>query len=89
MTELFSNQFPDQPQHLPRLGVAMRLQLRIQQLPIRSHLELAAIRRHKRDRFDHVLIILQQFIHQAHGPTGVMSDRAVHNFDFQHDPSEI
>jgi hypothetical protein len=36
-----------------------------------------------------VLVVFEQFIHQAHGPTCIVSDRAVHNFDFQHVPSEI
>jgi hypothetical protein len=29
-----------------------------------------------------VLILLEQFVRQAHGPTRVVSDRAVKNFDF-------
>jgi hypothetical protein len=29
-----------------------------------------------------MLIMLEQFIHQAHGPIGVVSDRAVYDFDF-------
>jgi hypothetical protein len=28
-----------------------------------------------------MLITLEQFIHQAHGPIGVVSDRAVHDLD--------
>jgi hypothetical protein len=29
-----------------------------------------------------MLIMLEQFVHQAHGPTGVVSDGAVHDLDF-------
>jgi len=65
----------------------MQSQLRIQQLSIDHHFEAPAIRRHECDRLDHVLIILQQFIHQAHGPTRVVSDRAVNDLDFQHPAS--
>jgi hypothetical protein len=67
----------------------MRLQFRIQQLPVNCHFETPALRRHKRDRFDHMLIVLQQFICQAHGPTRVVSDRAIHDLYFQHGPSAI
>lgn len=69
--------------------MAFRLQLRIQQLPIGSHFKLATIRWHERDLLDQVLVILQQFVHQAHGPTCVVSDRTVNDLDIQHVPSEI
>lgn len=55
----------------------MQAQLGVQQLSIDSHFELPAIRRDQFDLFDHMLILFEQFIHQAHGPTGVVSDRAV------------
>jgi hypothetical protein len=32
--------------------------------------------------------MLEQFIQQAHGPPGIVSDRAVYDLDLQHDPSE-
>lgn len=67
--------------------MAMGRQLRIQQLPIDSHFKLPVIRRNEFDFFDQMLIMLEQFVHQAHGPTGVVSDRAVDNLDFQHHPS--
>jgi hypothetical protein len=35
-----------------------------------------------------MLVILQQLVCQAHGPIGVVSDRAVNDFNFQHMPSE-
>jgi hypothetical protein len=31
--------------------------------------------------------MFEQFIGQAHGPIGVVSDRAVNDLDFQHSPS--
>ena len=57
-------------------------QLRIQQLPIDSHFKLSIIRWDQFDLFDQMLIMLEQFVHQAHGPTGVVSDRGVHDLDF-------
>lgn len=86
---LLSNQFPHQPQHFPGLGMTMQLRFRIYKIPVNGHFELPAVRRDKRDRLDHVLIILKQLICQAHGPTGVVSDRAVNDLDSQHGPSEI
>jgi hypothetical protein len=34
-----------------------------------------------------MLVMFEQFFHQAHGPTGVVSDRAVNDLDVQHSPS--
>jgi len=62
--------------------MTMGRQFRIQQLPIDSHFEPPIIRRDQFDLFDQMLIMLEQFIQQAHGPTGVVSDRAVDNLDF-------
>lgn len=68
--------------------MTMGFQLGKDQLPVDRNLKATAIRGNERDRLDHVLIILQQLICQAHGPTGVVSDRAINDFDFQHKPSE-
>ena len=65
----------------------VRLQLRIDQLSIDSHFKATTIRWYEGDRLDHMLIVLQQFICQAHGPTGVVSDRAINDLYFQHMPS--
>jgi hypothetical protein len=89
MANLYSNYLPHQPQNFPGLGMTMDLQLRIGQLPIHSHFKLAAIRWHQHQRFDQMLIMLEQFLCQAHGPAGVVSDRAVNDLDFQHGPSTI
>ena len=75
---------PHQLQHFPRLGVTFRLQFRVQQLSVDGHLKAASIRRYKRDLLDGVFVLFEQFIHQADGPSGVMSDRAVDNFDGEH-----
>ena len=67
----------------------MRLQLRIQQLPVDSHFKASAIRWHERHPFDRMLVILEQFFCQAHGPTQIVSDRAIDNFYFEHKPSAM
>ena len=67
--------------------MAMGGQFRIDQLPVDSHLELSIIRWDEFDLFDQVLILFEQFFHQAHGPTGVVSNRAVNDLDVQHSPS--
>ena len=36
-----------------------------------------------------MLIVLEQFFCQAHGPTHVVSDSAINDLNFQHDLSEI
>ena len=83
----FSNQLPHQPQYFPRFRMPMLLQFRIQQLPINRHFKPTTIRRHKRHCFDHMLIMLEQFLCQAHGPASVMSDRTVKDLYLQHGPS--
>jgi len=55
--------------------------LRIYQMAIHTHFELATIGWDERNCFNHMLILFEQFIHQAHGPTCVVSDCAVHNLD--------
>jgi len=65
----------------------MGRQFRIQQLSIDSDFKLPAVRRDQFDLFDQMLIMLEQFLCQAHGPTGVVSDRAVNDLYLQHNPS--
>jgi hypothetical protein len=31
--------------------------------------------------------MFEQFVQQAHGPPGIVSDRAINDFDVQHGPS--
>lgn len=87
--ELFSNQISHQPQHFARFGVTVQLRLGKQQFAVHRHLEFTAVRRHERDGLDDMLVILQQFLCQAHGSTCVVSDRAIHDFNRQHDSSNF
>jgi len=80
----FTNQLPYQPQHFAGFCMSVCGQLGVQQLPIRGHFEPAAIRWHKHNVLDQVLIVPEQLFRQAHGPAGVMSDRAVDDLDLQH-----
>ena len=84
---LLTHHLPHQPQDFPGLGVAMSGQFRIYQLAVDSYFELPAIRRDRFDLFNQMLIVFEQFFQQAHGPTGVVSDRAVNDLDVQHNPS--
>ena len=84
---LLTNDLLYQSQYFPWLGMSVQLQFRIQQLSVDRHFEAPTLRRHKRDRFDHMLIILQYFICQAHGPTSVVSDCAIYDLYFQHPSS--
>ncbi|MBV6393070.1 MAG: hypothetical protein KPEEDBHJ_02300 [Anaerolineales bacterium] len=54
------------------------------QFPVQADFKPAAVGWDERQGFDQKLVILQQFIRQAHGPACVMSDRAVDDFDLQH-----
>jgi hypothetical protein len=56
-------------------------ELRVNQLVIYRHFEPTSVRRNQRDGFDSVLELFEQFGCQADGPVGVVSDRAVHDFD--------
>ena len=69
--------------------MAMQLKFGKQQLSIDSHFEYTALRWHKGNGFNHMLIILEQFFRQTHGPTQVVSDSAINDLNFQHDLSEI
>ena len=81
---LLSNHRPHRPQHFPGFSMPMLLQLRIQQLSIDAHLKTPAIRRHKHQRFDQMLIMFEQFLRQAHGPARVVSNRTVNDLYIQH-----
>jgi len=64
--------------------MAIGLQLRVDQLPIHFDLEPAAVRGNQRHRFDTVLVIPEQFLNQAHGPGGVVSNCTVGDLYFEH-----
>ena len=65
------------------------LQLRVDQVPIHLDLEPASVRGDQRHRFNEVLVVPEQFLNQAHGPGGVMSNRTVGNLDFEHGVSPL
>ena len=71
-------------QHLACFGMTFGLDFGIDQLSVHADLEAATVRRNEGYAFDYVLIILEQFACQAHGPVSVMSDRAINDLDFEH-----
>lgn len=64
--------------------MALRLQFRVQQLPVDGDFEATAVGRRQFDLLDYVLVFLEQLFRQTHGPAGVVSDRAVDNFNGKH-----
>jgi hypothetical protein len=81
---ILSNHFSYQPDHFTRFGVTVGLELGINQTVIYLDLELATVRRDQGQVPDIILELLKQFVCQAHGPVGVMSNRAVDDFDVDH-----
>ena len=77
----------DQADDLAGLRMPVGLQLGVHQPIVDGHFKATAIRRNERDPLDQVLEMLEQLTCQAHGPVGVVSDRAVDDFDSQHTPS--
>jgi hypothetical protein len=75
--------FADQLRHLARFGVAVGLQLGIQQLPVDADLEAAPIGGDDRQRFDLRLESFEQFYRQTGGAPGVVSNGAVFQLDLQ------
>ena len=57
------------------------LQFGVDQRPVHADLELASVRGNESHGRDVRLELLEQFICQANGPVGVMSDRAVKDFN--------
>ena len=64
--------------------MAFGLELGIDQRSIHTDLEAAPVRRNDRHRFNDMLKLLEQILFQAHGPVGVVSNRAVDDLDFEH-----
>jgi len=62
--------------------VASSLEFGIEQLVIHSDLEPASIGGHEHERLDFRLEVRQQFICQADGPIGVVSNSAINDRDF-------
>ena len=78
-----------QAQDLARLGVTPSVELRIDQFGIYRHFKPTSVRRNQGDGFDGVLKLLEQLGCQANGPVGIVSDRAIDDFNFQHAPSLV
>ena len=76
--------FRTRPSHLAGFGVTVGLEFGVDQLVSNRDLELAAVRRDQAQVPDVVLEFFQQFICQAHGPVGVVSNSAVDDFDVYH-----
>jgi len=74
----------NETEDLSCFGMTFGLQFGKDQVPVHADLEPASVRGNERHRFDHMLVILQQVLRQAHGPVGVMSNCAVDDFDLQH-----
>jgi hypothetical protein len=79
----------DQPYDLARFSVTFGLELGIDQFTVHADLEAAAVRWNDGDALDQRLKLPEQIVRQAHGPPGVMSDRAVNNLDFEHKASPL
>jgi hypothetical protein len=75
--------FAHQTYSLARLGMAVRLQLGIQQLPVYAHLEAASIGGRQGKRLDLGLELFEQVHRQTGGAIGVVSDSTVDDLDFQ------
>lgn len=77
-------------ENLAGFGMATGCKFGIDQFVIDADLIAPAIGRDEADGFDLRLKIVEQLIGQAHGPIGVVSDRAVNDLDFHHaDASRI
>ena len=64
--------------------MAAGFKFRIDQFVVDADLIASAVGRNQADGFDLRLKMLEQLSGQAHGPIGVVSDRAVNNLDFHH-----
>ena len=71
-----------QAQDLAWLSMTPGIELRVDQLVIHHDLEPTSVRRNQGDGFDRVLKLLEQLGCQADGPVGIVSDRAIDDFNF-------
>lgn len=60
------------------------LQFGVDQGAVCLYFEASAIRGNQSHRFDDMLVFPEQLLCQAYSPVGVMSDRAIGDFDFEH-----
>lgn len=82
--QLSLHPLPEQPEHFPRFGVPSGGQLAVDQPAVHADFEAATVGGDQPDRFDVGFEFLEQFGRQTDGPVGVVSDRAVDDFDFDH-----
>jgi hypothetical protein len=71
-----------QAQDLAWLSMTPGIELRVDQLLIYCNFESTSVRRNQGDGFDRILKLLEQFGCQADGPVGIVSDRAIDDFNF-------
>jgi hypothetical protein len=81
---LLPGEFLDQPNDFTGFGVAAGVKLGKDQPVIYADLVTATARGHKRDTFNLRLEIYEQILHQAHGPVGIVSNRAINDLDLHH-----
>ena len=77
--------FFDQPDHFTRFGVTPGLEFGKNKLPVYADLVTASTGRNQRYAFNLRFKIFEQIICQAHGPVGIVSNRAINDLDFHHD----
>jgi hypothetical protein len=73
-----------QPDHLAGFGVTPGLELGINQSVVDTDFVPASIGGDESHALDFRFEVFEQIACQAHGPVGVMSDRAVDDLDFHH-----
>lgn len=67
-----------------RFCVPPSLEFGVDQLTIYTDLVPASIGWDESHAFDFRFKVLEQIVHQAHGPVSVMSDLAINDLDFHH-----
>ena len=70
--------------NLARFGVTVGLEFGIDQRFVHLDLEPASVRGNQGQVLDVVLELFEQFVCQAHGPVGVVSNSAIDDFDVYH-----
>jgi hypothetical protein len=79
--------FPEDRRYLAGLGVSSGGQLAVDKLAIHAHFEAASVGGDDPDGFDFGFEFLQQVGRQTDGPVGVVSNRAINDFHFDHGSS--
>ena len=71
-----------QPQHFTRVCMTSGLEFGVEQRIIDRHLVPASIGRDEGNAFDLRFELIKQILCQAHGPVGIVSNRAIGNANF-------